>query len=181
MSKQRDFQVRAPLRQRSGQEVDPRRQPELERGPEGIEREVAELVERHGPDPDRLVELLAGRPAWERARALEKLGGDYGAEIGGALARAIDEGKVGESPEPALARLRAEVLRHGAAAHGRLLVATAERRLPAKKRDLSDPARAPAAEDQRVLAEANKPGGAPAERAPGPAPAAPTGATSAKG
>jgi hypothetical protein len=175
VGKQRDFQVRAPLRQRGAPELDPRKAADLERGPEGVEREVAELVERYGPDPDRLVSLLAGRPAWERARAVEKLTGDYGAELAQAIGRAVDEGRIGEAPEPGIARLRDEVARHGAAAHGRLLVATAERRVPGKRRDLSDPARAPAAEDKRVLAEVNKPGGGQAGPVAAPVPAGPKG------
>ena len=169
MTKERDFQARAPLKQRGGRD-DPAKQADPERSAGGVEREIDELVARHGPDPDRLVELLAARPAWERARAVEKLGADYGRELAQAIGRASDHGRIGDHPEPELQRLREEVRRHGAAAHGRLLVASAERRAPARKRDLSDPARPHAAEDKRILGEAAKPAPGASERANQPAP-----------
>jgi hypothetical protein len=174
VGKERDFQVRAPLKQRGGREQDPARRADPERG-DGVEREIEQLVARLGPDPDGLVELLAGRPAWERARAMEKLAADYGGDLAQAIGRAVDQGKIGDSPEPALAKLREEVKRHGAAAHGRLLVSTAERRAPSRKRDLSDPARPHAAADKKILDAAGKAGAGKEaakgpEHAPAPAP-----------
>jgi hypothetical protein len=176
VGKERDFQVRTPQKQRGGPEQDPARRPEAERAADGVEREIEQLVARLGPDPDRLVELLAGRPPWERARAVEKLAADYGGELAQALGRAVEQGRIGDHPDPALARLREEVARHGAAAHGRLLVSTAARRAPSKKHDLSEPARPHAAEDKKVLDGAGKPEAAKGpEAAPAPAPPTTTG------
>src|SRR5689334_7755557 len=116
-SKTLDLAIRAPRKALDDPELLARQAEEAERHATGIERELAELVAKHGPDPDRIVALLESRPAWERKRAELRLAGDYGNEVARVITGCVDNHGIFDDTHPVIVRLREAGT--GPAGHGK--------------------------------------------------------------
>ena len=92
-----------------------------------IERELAQLIAQHGPDPERIVSLLAERAPWEQRIAERRLATDYGRETAEVLIRSAANHAIYDTTHPAILRLRAAA-GLGSRGHGQLLAETVRRR-----------------------------------------------------
>jgi hypothetical protein len=138
-SKSLDLAVRAPHKDLNDPELLARAAEEAERLNVGIERELAELIAKHGPDPDRLIALLERRPIWERKRAELRLAGDYGAEVARVINRCVDNHGIFDDTHPVIVRLREAATSPGG--HGRLLARAAQKRAAGQRMPLPESVR----------------------------------------
>lgn len=136
--------LRAPRKQ-SDIELDERHDEASSEFAGSVERELRALIARHGPDPDRIVALLAERKPWERRRAGMILAADYGREAARFLIRSAENHAIYDNDHPVAVEMRAASKKKGKAGSDSLAKALKKRaagkkaRLPASVREAGRP------------------------------------------